>query len=55
VAIEFKGETSTNSQHKLPQLETKESPVELPAGNFIHHEIERTFDGLLWSYVCMIY
>jgi len=42
-AIEFKGEMSTNSQHELPQLETKGSPVELPAGNLIHHEIGRTF------------
>jgi hypothetical protein len=41
-AIEFKGEMSTNSQHELPQLEKKESPVEVP-GHFFHYEIGRTF------------
>lgn len=42
-AIESKAEMSTNSQHELPQLETKETPVELPAGYIFHHEIGRAF------------
>lgn len=38
-AVEFKREMSTNSQHELPQLERKGSPVGVPAGHFFHHEI----------------
>ena len=37
------GELSSNPLHELPQLETKESAVELPAGYVSYQEIGRAF------------